>query len=61
MAVQAQYYLTCSECGKEFADTDGQDRAEEPQELRDLAIENGWICNRGILEENDYCPKHISQ
>ena len=59
MSTQAQYYLTCDGgCGKQYVNpTDGQQVSEDPQEIIDDAIENGWVSIDDGNGTQEYCPK----
>lgn len=61
MGVQAQYYLTCSECGKQFIAKDSERFGETPEEIRDAAEEEGWSCYIGTMGSEDYCPECLKK
>ncbi len=61
MPVQEQFYLTCSGCGGLFVAPDGTQIGETPEEIRDEAVDNDWLCYQGGSETNDYCPGCIPE
>lgn len=58
MPTHYQFYLTCSKCEKQFVGEDGDRFGETEEEIRDLAVDEGWSCYRGMSEDEDYCPEH---
>lgn len=61
MATHAQYYLTCSKCGIQFIAEDGESNGETEEEIRDLAVDEGWLCYQGMSEDYDYCRECKTQ
>lgn len=61
MAVEKQYYLSCSQCGKQFiSEFDGAQYGETGEEIRELALEEGWHCYMGSMNEDDYCKQCLT-
>jgi len=56
MGVQSQYYLICGSCGVQFVARDGERFGETPEEIRDLAVDEGWSCYVGPEHDDDRCP-----
>jgi hypothetical protein len=58
MAVHQQFYLTCTDCGKQYIGTDGEAYGETEDEIKAIATDDGWHCDEQVQNGSDwdFCP-----
>jgi len=62
MTIHVMFGLSCTNCGKSYATSNGETSGETPDEMRELAVHAGWkvawfVPNGSIW---DFCPKCVA-
>lgn len=62
MSTEQQSYLNCNGgCGEQYAEKGRVQYAEDDDEIRSLAEDEGWRCWQGTSGDTDYCPKCVAR